>query len=161
MRSQVEKLEKLFDKKLGVATRTWGYYYAIHKPLKIAIAWGLKAPIMEKIKIILAFPKIPQLLKQLYDITPESKDSALEGIREVFSIVSQELDSDKQFLVGDCLSAADITFAALASPIFRPQNHPVYNSDLSKMSPERLAVREELRATSAGKLVLRMYQEHR
>ena len=158
---QVETLEKLFDEKLGVATRLYGYYYAIQKPLKIAIAWGIKAPLIERIKTIFAFLKIPQLLQQFYNVTPATKDAALEDIREVFEVVDQELGSDKQYLLGDRLSAADITFAALASPILRPPNHPVYSSKSSKMSSERLSVMEELRSTSAGELVMRMYREHR
>ena len=161
LRNQVETLEKLFDEKLGVASRTWGYYYAIQKPLAVAIAWGLNAPLIERIKALLIFPLIPRQLKRMYDVTPENKDLALERIREVFEIVNQELDSSKQFLVGDRLSAADITFAALASPILRPQHHPIYSSDLSKMSAERLDIVEHLRATSAGKFALRLYQQYR
>lgn len=158
---QVETLEKLFDEKLGVASRTWGYYYAIQKPFAVAIAWGINAPLIEKIKAILVFPLIPRLLKRMYDVTPGNKDLALEEIREVFELVNQELDSGKQFLVGDRLSAADITFAALASPILRPQNHPIYSSDLSKMSAERLDIVKDLRITSAGKFALRLYQQYR
>ncbi len=161
LRRQVETLEKLFDDKLGVATRRWGFYYAIQKPWKIAIAWGIKAPLMEKIKIAIAFPKIPNLLQQAYNVTPETKDAALEDIREVFAIVNRQLESGQQYLVGDCLSAADLTFAALASPILRPKNHPVYSSNLSKMSPERALVVEELRSSPAGELVMRMYREYR
>jgi len=161
LRSRVEELEKLFDEKLGVASRSWGYSYAIQKPLTIAIAWGIQAPLIERIKVILAFPKIPQLLQQIYDVTPEAKDLALEEIRKVFEIVNQELASGKQFLVGDRLSAADITFAALASPILRPPNHPIYNSDLAKMSAERLDIVKDLRATSAGQFALRLYQQYR
>lgn len=161
LRDRVAKLERLFDDRLGVATRIWGYYYAIQKPLTVAIAWGIKAPSIEKIKTIAAFPKIPQLLQQSYNITSETKNIALENVREIFAIVSDELSSDRQYLAGDCLSAADITFAALASPVLRPANHPVYSSKLSNMSPERLSVVEELRSTPAGKLALRMYREHR
>ena len=160
-RQQVETLEELFDRRLGVATRCWAYYYAIKKPLAIAVAWGKQAPLIEKIKIAIAFPKIPNLLKQNYNITLEGKDSALREIREIFSIVSQKLNSGQQYLVGDRLSAADITFAALASPVIRPQNHPVYNSQLSKFPTEMVEVIEELRATPAGELVLRLYREHR
>ena len=161
-RDRIETLEKLFDEKLGVATRVWGYYYAIEEPLKVAIAWGIKAPLIEKIKTIFTFHKIPQILKRFYNITPETKDAALNDIREVFATVSKELNSGKQYLVGDRLSAADITFAALASPILRPPNHPIYNSELSKiLSPERLSVVEELRSTPAGELAMRMYREHR
>jgi len=161
LRDRVEVLEKLFDQKLGVATRTWDYYYAIQKPLLVAIAWGIKAPLIEKIKTIFSFPKIPKLLQQFYKITPETKDAALKDIQEVFATINNELDSDKQYLVGDCLSAADITFAALASLILRPPNHPVYSSNLSKLSPERASVIKELRSTPAGKLVMRLYKQHR
>ena len=159
--NQVDTLEMLFDEKLGGATRTWGYYYAIQKPLAVAIAWGINAPLIERIKAILVFPLIPRLLSQMYDVTSETKDLALAGIREVFEIVNQELDSGKQLLVGDRLSAADITFAALVSPILRPHNHPIYNSDLSKMSTERLDIVKDLRETSAGKFALRLYQQYR
>ena len=161
LRDRVKNLEKLFDEKLGVATRLYGYYYALDKPFSIAIAWGIKAPFMERIKTVLSFPKIPQLLQQFYNVTPETKDAALKEVKEVFGMVDRELSSDQKYLVGDCLSTADITFAALASPILRPQNHPVYSSELSKISPERLSVIEELRSTPAGQLAMRMYREHR
>ena len=161
LRDRVIVLEKLFDEKLGVATRIWGYYYAIQKPLTVAIAWGIKAPLIERVKTIFAFPKIPTLLKRFYRITPKTKDAALKDIREVFAVVNQELNGDRQYLVGDRLSAADITFAALASPILYPPNHPVYSSNLSKISPERASTINELRTTPAGELVMRMYEQHR
>ena len=161
LRDRVEEWEKLFDEKLGVATRNWAYYYAMQQPLKVAIAWGSKAPSIEKIKAIFAFPKIPQILKQFYNITPATKDAALQEIREIFALVSKELDSDRKYLVGNSLTAADLTFAALSSPILLPSNHPFYDSQLSKLSSERIATIEELRATPAGKLVMNMYREHR
>ena len=178
LRSRVEALEKLFDEKLGVVTRTVGYYYAIQQPLKVAIqrglggfphkrlnqeaiAWGLKAPLTEKIKAILAFPKIPQLLAQFYEIDTAAKNAAMQEIREVFATVDKELAEDRQYLVGDCFTAADLTFAALASPILRPPNHPFYDSRLSKLSPERASQIEKLRATPAGQLALRLYRDER
>ncbi|MGL6345263.1 MAG: glutathione S-transferase family protein [Waterburya sp.] len=161
LRHQVETLEELFDQKLGVATRNWGYYYAIQQPWKLAIAWGINAPLREKIKCMIAFPKLPGLLKQYYNVTEASKDNALKDIKEVFTVVNQRLNSGQQYLIGNNLSSADITFAALASPVIRPEYHPFYNSQLSKIPAEIVAVIEELRSTPAGKLVLRMYREHR
>jgi len=161
LRHQVETLEKLFDEKLGVATRVWGYYYAVQKPLIVSLAWGIKAPLIEKIKTVAAFPKIPKSLKQFYNIIPETKDAALEDIRSVVAVVSQELSSGEQYLVGNSLSAADLAFAALASPILRPPNHPIYSKLSSKMSPERALLVEEVQSTPAGQLVMRMYQEYR
>ena len=160
LRHQVETLEKLFDDKLGVATRCWAYYYTIDKPWKIAIAWGKQAPLIEKIKIAIAFPKIPDILKQNYNVTSEGRDAALQEIREIFAVVNHKLNSDRQYLVGNSLSAADLTFAALASPAIRPDNHPIYDSQLL-FPTEMVEVIEELRATPAGELVMRMYREHR
>ena len=158
---RVKEWEKLFDEKFGVATRTYGYYYAMQQPLKVAIAWGIKAPLIEKIKAIFAFPKIPQILQQFYNITPAAKDAALEEIQAIFAKVSQELDSGQKYLVGNSVTAADLTFAALSSPVLRPPNHPVYDWRLSKLTPERIATIEELRATPAGQLAMNMYREHR
>jgi glutathione S-transferase len=161
LRHQAETLEELFDQKLGVATRNWGYYYAIQKPLKIAIAWGINAPLSEKIKCIIASPRIPGLLRQYYNVTEASKEEALKDIKEVFTVVNQRLDSGQQYLVGDRFSATDITFAALASPVVRPEYHPFYDSRLAKLPTEMVALVEELRANLAGELVMRMYREHR
>lgn len=161
LRHQAETLEALFDQKLGVATRNWGYYYAMQKPLKIAIAWGINAPWSEKIKCIIAFPKLPGLLRQNYNVTEASKEDALQDIKEVFTVVNQRLNSGQQYLIGDKLSSADITFAALASPVIRPEHHPFYDSRLAKLPAEIVAIIEELRDTPAGKLVMHMYREHR
>ncbi len=161
LRQQAETLEALFDKKLGVATRNWGYYYAIQQPWLVAIAWGKGTSWLEKIKCIVAFPVTAKVIKQRYNITFEGKETALQDIKEVFDIVNQKLNSGQQYLVGDRFSATDITFAALASPVIRPEHHPVYDAQLSKLPPEMVAVIEELRATPAGKLVMRMYREHR
>lgn len=161
LRQQVETLEELFNSKLGVATRRWAYYYALQKPVFMAIAWGKGASLIEKIKCAIAAPKTFNFLKQNYNATPKGKDTALQDIREVFALVNQRLSSGQKYLVGDRPYAADLTFAALASPVLRPQNHPVYNPQLSKLPPEMVAVIEELRATPAGELVLRLYREHR
>jgi glutathione S-transferase len=161
LRQQAETLEQLFDQKLGVATRNWGYYYAIQKPFKIAIAWGINAPWSEKIKCIIAVPRIPGLLRQFYNVTEASKEAAFQDIKEVFAVVNQKLNSGQQYLVGDRFSATDITFAALASPVIRPEHHPFYNSQLSKVPTEIVTVIRELRETPAGELVMRLYREHR
>ena len=59
------------------------------------------------------------------------------------------------------ITFANSIFAALASPVIRPEYHPVYSSQLLKVSTEMVAVIEELRTTPAGELVMRMYREHR
>ncbi len=168
LRQQAETLEALFDEKLGVATRNWAYYYAIQQPWSILAAWSKGISLMEKVKSAIAFPVSTKIIKQKYNLTLEGKEAAVQDIREVFTIVDQKLNSGQQYLVGDReasrrhrFSATDITFAALASPVIRPEHHPVYDSRLAKLPAEMVVLVEELRATPAGELVMRMYREHR
>jgi glutathione S-transferase len=162
LRQQAETLEALFDDKLGVATRCLGYYYAIQQqPWSVLAAWGIGTSLLEKIKCAVAFPKTVSWLKENYNVTTQGKEAALQDLKEVFDIVNQKLNSGQQYLLGNNLSSADITFAALASPVLRPEHHPFYNSQLSKVSTEMVAVIKELRETPAGELVMRMYREHR
>ncbi|PSB10522.1 glutathione S-transferase [Pleurocapsa sp. CCALA 161] len=161
LRQQAETLEALFDDKLGVATRNWAYYYAIQQPWSILAAWSKGISWMEKVKSAIAFPVSTKIIKQKYNLTLEGKEAAVQDIREVFTIVEQKLNSGQQYLVGDCFSSTDITFAALASLVLRPEHHPFYDSRLAKLPAEMVALVEELRATPAGELVMRMYREHR
>ncbi len=161
LRQQAETLEALFDDKLGVATRNWAYYYAIQQPWSILAAWSKGISWMEKVKSAIAFPVSTKIIKQKYNLTLEGKEAAVQNIREVFDIVNQKVNLGQKYLLGDRFSATDITFAALASLAIRPEHHPFYNSQLAKLPTEMVALVEELRATPAGELVMRMYREHR
>ena len=85
----------------------------------------------------------------------------MQDIEEVFALVERELATGQKYLVGDSLTAADLTFAALASPVLRPPNHPFYDSSLFKLSAESASKIKALRATPAGELVLRIYRDNR
>ena len=161
LRRQAETLEALFDDKLGVATRNWAYYYAIQQPWSILAAWSKGISLMEKVKSAIAFPVATKIIKQKYNLTVEGKEAAVQDIREVFDIVNQKVNLGQKYLLGDRFSATDITFAALASLAIRPEHHPFYDSRLAKLPTEMVALVEELRATPAGELVMRMYREHR
>ncbi|XZO04321.1 MAG: hypothetical protein ACM65L_11635 [Microcoleus sp.] len=64
-------------------------------------------------------------------------------------------------LVGDTISAADITFAALAAPVLLPPEHPVMVSKIAELPIEMAAVIKELQLTAAGVYALRLYREQR
>ncbi|WP_019508380.1 glutathione S-transferase family protein [Pleurocapsa sp. PCC 7319] len=161
LRDRVEIIEKLCDDQLGGATRCWGYYYAMQTPKLVERAWSKGTSATEKKQNASVFHKTLELFKQNYNISTEGKQIALQTIRKTFSALNQKLSLGQKYLVGDRLSAADITFAALAAPVIRPEHHPVYDSQLSKMPTEMVEVIQELRNTPAGKLVARMYCEHR
>jgi glutathione S-transferase len=161
LRRQVEELEELFDTKLGIASRSVGYYYAMQKPLVVLKAWVATVPWWEKIGAAIAFPVIFLLIKRKFKITEANQEKASKTIREVFNLVSERLQTGQQYLVSDRLTVADLSFAALASPVLRPHNHPVYSADLSQLPPAMGMLVQELRETAAGQLVLQLYQTKR
>ncbi len=161
LRREIETIERLCNDQLGTATRCWSYYYAMQKPKLLKKAWDKGTNINEQQQNALAFPQTFKLLQQKYNITAAGKQVALQTIQDIFATLSQKLSLGQRYLVGDRLSAADITFAALASPVIRPENHPIYASQLSTVSAEMREVIESLRATPAGELVLHMYRAYR
>ena len=161
LRREVEELEELFDTQLGVATRCWGYFYALKQPWLVPIVWGIEVPWLEKVGCAIASPIMIRLLKRGYKTTAQEANISLQTIREIFTIVNNRLESGQKYLVGNSLSAADITFAALASPILCPTNHPFYSPQPQKIAKEMLAVIKELRKTPAGAFALQLYREQR
>jgi Glutathione S-transferase, C-terminal domain len=97
----------------------------------------------------------------LVEITADYAASSLEGIKEVFEIVNQRLAGGKMYLGGDTISAADITFAALAAPLLLPPEHPVMVSKIVELPIKMAAVIKELQSTTAGVFALRLYREQR
>jgi glutathione S-transferase len=158
---EVEELEKLFSTKLAVATRCWGYFQALKNPLQLPIVWGKKAPLIEKIGCAIAFPYTLNLVRQKYQVSSEEATSSLQIIREIFESIDRRLATGRQYLVRDRFTAADLSFASLASPVLRPGNHPFYSSEIEKIDRQVAEVIQELRETTAGKFALRLYKEER
>jgi len=71
---------------------------------------------------------------------------------------------NSEYLAGSCLSAADITFAALSFPILgitHQEGYQLYSLPSKAWSSQGRAFQQELRATKAGQHVLRLYKEER
>ena len=80
-------------------------------------------------------------------------------MREIFEDVDER--EGRRYLVGDRFRAADLTFAALASPMLLPAGCGAAYPVLHEVPP---AMREEvrgLRDPEAGRFVLRLYSEER
>lgn len=161
LRSEVEQLEELFDSKLGVYVRQWGYYHRIGDREALQQMWNQGASQLEQLGIKVAFPLMRQVVKRAYDVSASSAASSLAEIRQIFELVSQRLTSDRSYLVGDNFTAADLTFAALSAPVLRPKQHPIQLTQGGKPNEEMAAVIKELRKTKAGKFALRLYKEQR
>lgn len=159
--SEVEELEELFDSQLGVATRCLGYYFALKNYYKIPLTWAKGASWQEKIGCIILSPMTIKIVSDTYQVNESQKNIALQKIKNIFSLVDEKLAPDKKYLVGDKISAADISFAALAAPLLRPKNHPMYSSQSGNISQEMIDIVKDLRKTRSGKFALNLYAKSR
>ena len=158
---QVEDLEELFDSQLGPCTRRWGYFYVMNDRKQMQSLWTKNIPLIEKVLFPIVFTKMRSITRQKLDITPDSASKAYETIGSIFERVSELLSDGRKYLVGDRLSAADITFAALAAPVIAPPQHPIQRSSLEDLPSKMVSEIKEFRATSAGVFVSRLYATER
>jgi glutathione S-transferase len=154
-----KELEDLFNFKLGIHTRRWGYSYIL-TPKMLYPCWTMGVPIWEKWLFPIIFPKVTKIVQEKFDITATSASESYQEIQQVFDRVNQVLADGRKYLLGDRFSAIDITFAALAAPVIQaPEHLAVLPLDLLP-APMQDEIRK-CQATPAGQLALRMYREHR
>jgi glutathione S-transferase len=91
-----------------------------------------------------------------YSVSEATAAEALEGINAVFDRIEDELDGG-EYLVGDRFSVADLTAAALATPLIAPPERPYAPEIVPSLRP----IRAELESRPAGAWVTEMYARHR
>ena len=160
-RQQVEELEALFDEKLGPAVRSWAYFYIIDNSKIIQPKWTQNVPSLEKFLFPVIFPAMRSLVIKKYEVNAESATQYYQQIENVFVKVNELLADGRKYLVGDKISAADISFASLAAPILQPPQHPIKSSDSQELPAEFLSKINNLQKTAAGKFVLNLYENWR
>jgi glutathione S-transferase len=94
-------------------------------------------------------------------IGPEGAKKSEARIDSVFGEVESRLARGRGYLVGDRLTAADLTFAALAGPVLLPPEYGWPLPSIEDGPPELRDLRDRLRSRPAGNFALRLYKEER
>ena len=161
-RSEVDAFEELFDTGLGPHTRRWAYAHLLPHAELLRQVWSRGGvPRLEAGLLPLITPLVRRLVRTAYKITPESAQRSLERVHGVFRQVDERLADGRRFLVGECFSDADLTFAALAAPVLFPDECRAAHPALDDVP---VALRDEvfrLRDTEAGRFALRLYTQER
>ncbi|MDY6897263.1 MAG: glutathione S-transferase family protein [Cyanobacteriota bacterium] len=160
-RQKIKELEKLFDEQLAPEVRQWGYFHAMDNSKLIQNKWCQGVPFWEKRLFPLVFPLMRSITKKKYRINADSAAQAYKQINSIFVKVNSLLADGRNYLVGDKMSAADITFASLAAPILQPSQHPSSTSNSQQLPVQMLAEIKEIRETAAGDFALNLYRNWR
>jgi glutathione S-transferase len=160
-RARVMQLESDFDNKLGPATRRYFYFHMM--PNKNAMMGVLRQniPPLEATVLPAFFPILKMLILKSLRINEEGAKRSHEKIDAVFAQVEEILRPGQEFLVGNSISAADISFASLAAPILFPENYGVPLPSLKEI-PEAMQVEIlKWQTSKAGQFALKLYQNFR
>jgi glutathione S-transferase len=158
-RREVERLEALCNDHLGKATRLLAYHHMLGAPHRLLDAVRPSLTRGQALFFPLLIRLVRPLIRSRYDVSEQRAEEALETTRKTFEELGARLGS-RRWLVGDRLTAADITFASLAALVVAPQGHPSIGPVDAADGAWR-EILDEMRATKAGAHVLRLYREER
>jgi len=160
-RAEALALEDLFDEKLGPHVRRVGYYHALPDRAAALAIVTQGVPAWQRRLAGPAFPLLAGMLRRGLRLTADGAERSTVKVLDVFAEVSQRLADGRRYLVGDRFGAADLTFAALASPLLFPPGHPLGYGDEARRPAAIRVLFDQLAPTPAGQFALRMYSEHR
>jgi glutathione S-transferase len=156
-RARALALEDHFDEHLAPAIRILGFYYILQEPEGLPDAIMPRATGIRRRALAAATPVVKPFMRRDYGVAAENAGQARADILAAMDRLEAELDG-RDYLVGDRFSVADLTAAALFTPMMAPPERPYAPR---ATSAELLALRAELDARPGGRWVHEMYRRHR
>ena len=124
LRTQALAWERRLDDEAGPAIRCYYYHHFLQRPKILVPMLAAGTPYYNRILLSLTFSRVDEVMRQWMKINEKTAGKSrqvMEGLlNELAGIYSQQ-----PFLAGDRLSRADLTAAALFSPLFQPPEYPV------------------------------------
>ncbi len=161
LRREVDAWEERFDTVLGPHSRRWAYAQVLPHRGLLRQMMSRGVPRLEAALLALIMPVIVPTIRSAFRVTPDSAERSLQRVNEVFGEVDEHLSDGRAFLVGGRFTAADLSFAALASPVLLPvacgASYPAVDAVPATMRDEVM----RLRGTAAGAFGLRLYAGQR
>lgn len=157
-RREVEAIEEELDQVVGPAVRRVVYHAIFSSdddvltPMFRIASRGFQktaAPVIARV----AKPFIRRGLK----IDAERAARSRAKLDASLDRIDARLADGRGFLVGDSLTAADLTLAALLAPMVQPPEHPILGA-VNTRGPAMEAFREEYRARPSGRHALAIYR---
>ncbi|WNG15193.1 glutathione S-transferase family protein [Cystobacter fuscus] len=161
-RERVLELEAYYDETAGVHVRRWVYAKLLDEEADVSSLLFGAFPLPVRLLGRAMFPLVKKNIQRHYVQSPEMVEASRVKLLEGIERLEREIQGDPaRYLVGDRLSIADITAAALYAPLMGPEGSP-YAPRRGKRAPRQLErMREELLTRPAGQWFVRRYREDR
>jgi glutathione S-transferase len=156
--------EEKLNAQLGPQSRVLAYEVLLEPKNKqlVSSLGGAQTSWIEAALFKLAIEKkvLQKNMKRFMAIDRATADRSKEDIFALFEEVGKELES-KEYIAGDRFTAADVTFAALSSPLLGLDEFGSLQPPISQFPQELRDTCAALRATKAGQHAVRCYGEYR
>ena len=150
LRERALALEDFFDEKVAKAVRGFLFEQAGRRPQDMLAALAPSATGVRRAFMLGVFTVLGPLARRYYRGTAEQVRAGMDRLE-------QELDGCDH-LVGDRFTVADLTAAAVFTPLLAPPQRP---HPPRSLPAEALALREELTARPGGRWVFETYARYR
>jgi glutathione S-transferase len=151
------ELEDFFDERLAPEVRRLVWHHTL--PDTDAVVDSLfadRAPGRARLLRTTA-PMVRPFVRRDYGVSATRAEDAQDHIHAAMDRLEAEIQPSG-YLVGDCFSGADLTAAALFTPLLAPPHRPFQ----PRSFPAALqGLRDELTARPGGRYVHEMYERHR
>ena len=126
--------EKYCDVEIGVHVRRFGYHYLLDEPKTVIPFFTQGGPWWGPLFFKLFFSKLEPIMRKVMSIDEVGANKSKERIQQAIDKLDGAY-ADKEFLVGDQFSRADLAAAALLAPLIMPQG---YGLDWPATMPAKL-----------------------
>lgn len=157
-RERATGLEHFFDEGLGVDLRQWGYFMLLPHTATVTEMFAGNSTPSQRVFLRVMFPAVRPLMRRAMKVYPAEAAAARERTIAAMDRIAREVQPSG-YLVGDRFSAADLTAAALLSPLLMPSEAP-YKWPV-RLPADFARAREELCEHPAFKWAQAIYTRHR
>jgi len=160
-RAEVEALVADFDRGLGPSLRRWLYFHllpdrAVALELLTCTGAGWERSLTRGV-----FPVMRAMMRRGMRVDAVGAERSRQRVEATLAAVDARLADGRRFLVGDRFSAADLTFASLASLLVQPKEQGFPVPDGGQRILAIAAAIADAQARPAGRFIARMYAEER
>jgi glutathione S-transferase len=158
---EVVELARRFDAGLGPDARRVMYAHMLARRGLMLDVNNQGVPAWEDRGLRLAFPFVAGYVKRALGVTERTVAEDEPRVWAVFDEVGERLADGRRHLCGGRFTAADLTFAALASPAVCPPEYGIRLPQLDELPHELSDLIRAFRAHPAGAFALRLFREER
>lgn len=158
---EVVALSRSLDEGLGPDGRRVMYAHMLPQRELMLDVNNQGVPGWEDRMLRATFPVISGYIKNALGVTETTIAHDEPRVWAVFDEIGERLGDGRRYLLGDRFTAADLTFAALASPAVCPPEYTVRLPQLEELPPQLADVIERFRLHPAGVFALRLFREER